>query len=157
MDKITAIYAMNSKTDNRSRLLLIKKFSLITEIVLKGGFAVYCCAGGFYFLNPFYSYYFKDELIPLVPVYMWFINEDTTVGFIVLAGVHILFIILAVMATACTDFMFVMIMVNMPVLSNIFSDNVHELNEILRSERIDELAVKARVRNILLMHREVWE
>lgn len=157
MDKITAIYAANSKSTSRDRLKLIRLFSIITEVVIKGGLVTYCLAGAFYMINAIYSYYVKHEIIPLVPVYMIFIDETTKNGFIALACVHLAFISLTIVGTACTDFMFVMIIVNMPVLSTIFVDNVRELSEILKESTVNVLLAKAKLRNILLMHKEIWE
>ncbi|XP_031616751.1 putative odorant receptor 83c [Contarinia nasturtii] len=71
-----------------------------------------------------------------------------------MSAIHTVFIILAVIGSACTDFMFIMLIVNVPVLSNIFNENLSELNEMLREEDMNMLFVKAKLRNILLMHRE---
>lgn len=157
MDKIIAVHAANAKTTSRKRLKLIKLFSLITEIVIRGGSALYFLVGIFYMINPIYSYYVKNELIPLVPVYMIFIDETTRNGFIALGITHLAFTALTVTGSACSDFMFVMLIVNMPVMSTIFVDNVDELNEILREETVDVPLAKAKLKNILLMHREIWE
>lgn len=157
MDKITAIYAANSKSTSRDRLKLINLFSTITEVVIKGGLALYFMVGIFYMINAIYSYYAKHVIIPLVPVYMIFVDETTKQGFIALGITHIAFIILTVIGSACTDFMFVMIIVNMPVLSTIFVDNVKELNEILKEKTVDVPLAKAKLKNILLMHKEIWE
>lgn len=157
MDKITAIYAANAKSNSRKRLALLQIFSMITEAIIKGGIALYCVAGLFYLINPIYSYYSKQELIPLVPVYMLFINENTKVGFTILAGWHIFFMIATIIGSACTDFMFIMIIANIPVLSTIFSDSVNELNDILREEDVDMPLAKAKLRNIILMHKEFFE
>lgn len=62
--------------------------------------------------------------------------------------------ILAVIGSACTDFMFIMIIVNTPVLSNILTDEVQEINGFLRKEEVDVMAATGKFRNILLMHRE---
>lgn len=88
---------------------------------------------------------------------MIFIDETTRNGFIALGITHLVFITLTVAGSACTDFMFFMIVVNIPVLSTIFVDNVEELNEILREETIDVLLAKSKLKNILLMHKEIWE
>lgn len=157
MDKITAIYAANSKSTSRKRLKLIQLFSLITEIVIKVGSAVYCLAGLFYMINPIYTYYTKHELIPLVPVYMIFIDETTRNGFIALGITHIVFIALTVTGSACSDFMFIMLVINIPVMSTILVDNVDELNEILSEQTINVPVAKAKLKNILLMHKEIWE
>lgn len=157
MDKIVAIYAANSKTTSRKRSKLLHLFSIITEVIIKGGFALYCLAGLFYTINPIYSYFFKHELIPLIPVYVAFIDETTKNGFISMGIVHLIFMVLTVAGSACTDFMFVMIIANMPVLSAIFVGNIQELNEILREETVNVPLAKAKLKNILLMHKEIWE
>lgn len=157
MDKLIEIFAANAKSSSRSRSILINKFALITEIVFKAGCAVYVLAGGFYFLNPIYSYYWRNEIAPLIPLYFPLINENTTGGLILLTAIHTVYLVLAIIGSACTDFMFVMIIVNMPVLSNIFGDNIRELNANLREELVDQVLVKAKFKNILLLHREFWK
>lgn len=157
MDKITAVYEANSKSTSVKRLKLLKLFSIVTEVVIKGGSAVYCLAGIFYLINPIYSYFWKHELIPLIPVYIIFVDETTKNGFILLTIVHISFMVLTISGTAGTDFMFAMIIVNVPVLSTIFVDNIEELNEMLRADTVNVPLVKVKLKNILLMHREIWE
>lgn len=157
MDKLIEIFAANAKSNSRSRSILINKYALITEIVLIVGCTVYAFAGAFYFLNPIYSYYWRNEIVPLIPIYFPFINENTTGGFILLTSMHVVYVTMAVIASACTDFMFTMIIVNMPVMSNIFSDNIRELNASLREELVDQVFTKAKFKNILLLHREFWK
>lgn len=157
MNKLIGIYEANAKASSRSRLKLIRKFAIITEIMIKGGIAVYTFAGMFYLINPIYSYYWLNKIVPLVPIYLPFIDENTTAGFTALTGLHLIFLFMAVVGTACTDFMFVMLIVNMPLLSRIFQDNISELNDILREENVDQPLAKAKFKNILLLHREFWE
>lgn len=85
------------------------------------------------------------------------IDENTKHGFIALGVIHLIFLVLTIIATACTDFMFVMLVVNIPVLSTIFSDHVRELNDMLREENVNESVARAKLKNILLMHQEIWE
>lgn len=157
MNNIIDIYAANAKAPSRNRLKLIQKYAIITEIVIKGGITVYTFAGLFYLINPFYSYYWRNELVPLIPLYLPYIDENTTIGFSFLTAMHAIYLFLAVIGTACTDFMFVMMVVNMPLLSNIFRDNINELNGILREENVNEPLAKAKFKNILLLHREFTE
>lgn len=157
MDKITNIYVANSKSSSRKRLRLLKLFTIITKVVIKVGAAIYCLAGAFYMINPIYSYFVKHEIIPLIPLYMFFIDETTRNGFTLLTIIHITFMVLTVAGSACSDFMFVMIIVNIPLLSTIFVDNIQELNKILREETVNVPLAKAKLKNILLMHIEIWE
>lgn len=157
MDKIVGIFAENARTTLLKRLILMQKYSFFTELVLKLGLLAYALAGVVYLFTPIYFYYFNREIIPIIPLFFLFIDENTTVGYMVLTSIHVVFIILAVISSACTDFMFAMIIVNAPELSNIFRDNVEELNDILKEEKVNNVLAKAKLRNILLMHREIWE
>lgn len=157
MDKFIDIYMMNAKTDKRSRQKLLHKYGFYTEVVLKGGFILYCLAVAFYFINPLYSYFFRNEIVALIPLYFPYFDENTKAGFIGISVIHIIFFVVSVVGSACTDFMFIMIIVNVPFLSNIFKDNLSDVNEMLREEEVNILFVKAKLRNILLMHREICE
>lgn len=157
MDNLIRIFSVNSKNASRDRMMLMRKYAFITELVLKGGFLTYTLAAAFYPIYPIYAYYWNNELIPMIPLFFPFIDEDTKSGFITITSIHFIFVILALISSACTDFMFAMIIVNIPVLSNIFFDNVRELNEILRKEKVDMVLAKAKFKNILLLHREYCE
>lgn len=157
MDKIIDIYEVNSKNASTKRAKLIQKYAIITELVLKGGFVLYCLGGGIYLLNPFYSYFWQNRVIPLLPVYMPFVDENTKTGFITLSALHISLIILTILGSACVDFMFIMLIVNMPVLSTICGDNVRELNDILNGKKVNLTLANAKLKNIFLIHSEIFE
>lgn len=157
MDKIIDIYAVNANTTSHARATLLKNCSTISELVLKGGFVVYCCVGLFYLINPFYSYYVRDELVPMLPLYWPIYDETTTIGFTMLAINQLFITGLTLIGIGSVDLLFIAVFVNVPVLSTIFGDNIRDLNKILREEKVDDLQAKAKLRNILLMHREIWE
>lgn len=157
MDKIIEIYLENSKTNSRKRLLLIQRFSFITEVVFKGGCIIYYLAGLFYFIDPLYTYITRHELKPMFPIYFPFIDESTNVGFAILCGIHLFFVVIATTATICSDFLFVTIIFNVPVLSTILIDNIVELSDMLNEPEVNEPLARARFKNILLMHREIYE
>lgn len=151
LDKIVSIYAANIKN------IGLSKFSAATEIVLKSGVILYSLAGCFYLLNPIISYYTKREIVPLLPLYMPFIDETTKSGFILLTAMHLGFLLIAVVASACTDLWFAMVAVNFFVPAKIFHENVRELNAILKQDKVDIPISKAKLLNILLIHREICE
>lgn len=157
IDKIISIYAENSKNNKYERPMLLRKFSIATEILLKSGVVLYFLAGCFYILNPIYIYYAKNEIVPLLPLYMPFIDETTKSGFILLTAIHLGFLFIAVVASACTDLWFALIAVNIFVPANIFCDNVRELSEILSEEKVNTRLAKAKLLNVLLIHREICE
>lgn len=73
MDKIIDIFNANAKNASRNRISLMRKFAFITELVLKGGLLAYTLAGLFYLINPIYSYYYRNEIVTLVPLFLPFI------------------------------------------------------------------------------------
>lgn len=157
MDKIIDIYAVNANTTSTTRATLLKNCATLSELVLKGGFVVYCCVGLFYLINPFYSYYVRNELVPMLPLYWPIYDETTTIGFSMLFTNQLIITSLTVIGIGSVDLLFIAMFVNVPVLSTIFRDNIKDLNNILREEKVNELQAKAKLRNILLMHREIWE
>lgn len=161
MDQFIDIFKMNAKHPSLKRQKLLHKHAFYTEVVLKGGVIMYCLAGAFYLIDPIYSYIFLDKMVPIFGIFFPYIDENTTVGYSILTAIQLVYMVLAVIATACTDFMFIMIIVNIPTLSSIFADEVEELNEALKAEaeekEIDEAQVKGKFYNILFMHREIWE
>lgn len=157
MDKIIEIFKANVKTGSQNRLSLIEKFAFISEIVFKAGCAIYYVAGLFYFINPIYAYTTRGEVVPMFPLYFPYVDETTIAGYATLTGIHLVFMVLAATASACSDFLFVLIIVNFPVLSTILCENIDELNVILKEPKVDVILAKAKFRNILMMHREIWE
>lgn len=116
--------------------------------------------GMIYIVNPIFSYFWLNEIKPMLPVYMPFIDENTLIGFIELTLIHIIFIFTGALGTVSVDFMVVMIVLNVPIFSTIFSDNVHELNDILhaRNDGHDKsVLTKAKLRNLFFMFGEICE
>lgn len=157
MDKLVEVYKANAKGVSSKRLKMIRTSALITELVLKIGIALYSLTGVFYLTNPLYAYYTRHERVHIILLFIPFIDETTNSGFGILSAIHLICMILGVIAIAGSDFLFVMIILNVPLLSSIFSENIDELNGILRAEMLHVRSMRANLRNILLMHRENQE
>lgn len=157
MQKMVCIYEANSKSVSIKRSQLVQQFATITEFVLKGGFAAYCVGGTVYLLNPIYSYFWKNRVVPMLPLYMPLVDENTKAGFITLSVLHMSLTILTVIASAALDFLLVMIIVNTPLLSTISGDNVRELNDILNEKNVNLPLANAKLKNIFLIHFETFE
>lgn len=157
MDKFVTIYAVNSRDSSRSRQKLMQKFATFSEVIIFSGFALFAGAVLIYQLSPIYSYFIENELIPMFPLYFPLIDETTTSGFVILTIIHLLIQISAMSGTAAVDFMFTALFINILLLSFIFSDNIRELNDILNEKKVNSKLVRAKLRNILFMHREIRE
>lgn len=157
VERVVNVYTVNSKTASRKRALLLQKVSIISEIALVGGLIIYVSGGMLHFIDPFFAYYLHDELKVAMPMYLPFIDETTERGFALLLTIHFVEIVFASVATTCVDFAFLVIIANIPIFSTIFADSVKELSEILREKNRKLTIAKAILRNIILMHNELWQ
>lgn len=156
-DKIIMIYEVNAKSKSRKRNIMLQKYSVITEYVFKVGFSLYCLSVLFYFIYPIYVYYEFNEIIPIVPLYLPEVDEQHLKGYIIHLVFHLICMIVTLLASAGSDFVFALIVLNIPIMSSILGDNVDELNRISGDEEPDTLMMKAQLRNILIMHQEMMK
>lgn len=151
------IYKTNAATNCGRRASLFNRFAFYTEIVFMCGILLYFLSMVSYFLYPIYMYLFDGEIVTLIPTYFPGINEKSYSGFIILSCYQILLIFLAFIAASACDFLFTMLIVNVPVMAILIEMEVEQLNDILTSQKVDEPLAKSKFRNILLMHREMTE
>lgn len=107
-----------------------------------------------YYLFPLYVYVTENELIPIVDLYLPGVDETTTAGYFAYLIFHMILTSFGFIGSCCSDFLFTMMIINVPFMANILSENFDELNEILRDKEHDRLHVKMKFRNILLIHKE---
>lgn len=157
VDKFVEIFKMNSKNPSNKRQMILQRHAFFTELALKGGFLAYAMAAVFYFVEPIHSFLFQNKLVTILPVYFPYLDTNTTNGFAVTTFFHLFMITLSGLGCAYSDFLLFMIIVNIPMLSHFMTDDIKELNEILKSKRVNMMQVKGKFRNILFMHREILE
>lgn len=156
IDKIIKIYTENAKNAiNRSENL--DKCVTISRLILKLGVVIYTLAGLFYLLNPIYLYCTRREIVPLLPLYMPFIDETTKHGFILLSVLHLGFVFVAVVASAGSDLLYALVVINFFVPVNIFHNNIDELNTLLSKSKPNDKFIKAKLLNVIFIHREICE
>lgn len=151
------IYKANAATVSRKRALLFSRFAFYTENVFKVGICLYFLSATAFFLYPMHMYLNEGKIVPLAPTYLPGIDEETFSGFIILTCYHIFIIIMAFIAASSCDCTFTMIILNVPIMALLIKMEVEQLNDALTSEKVDKLLVKCKLRNILLMHREMTE
>lgn len=154
---LDGVYKVNTSSKDKKRLAYFTSYSNYTEIVFKCGTFMYFLSVLSYFLNPMYMYLFHGEIVTLLPTYSPGIDEKTVNGFIVLTCYHIIVLVLAFIASTASDFLFTMLIINTPILAILFGLEVEKLNEILVDTPNDSAMIKFKLRNILLMHRGLFE
>lgn len=157
LNKVIAVYEANAKNKSSARLMLMQRFATFSEVMVIVGVVAYSLAGMFYCINPIYLFYTKNEIIPIMPMFWPIFDETTTFGFSALMISHIIYIVLSIIGIGTIDLLFIMLLLNIPVFVTILRDNINDLNELLRAETVNGLRVRAKLTNILLLHREIWE
>lgn len=155
IDYLNDIYKVNITVKDRRRLEILERFSFSMELVYKLGVCLYIVAGIAFLLNPIYMYWFRGEIVTLGPTFVPGIDEKTPKGYIAVTCFHLILIVFTVIASAATDFLFTLFVVNTPLLATLFRDEVNHLNLLLKDNAADSILVKFKLRNILLMHREI--
>lgn len=157
VDKLVDIFRVNGNVTAHNRQEILDRYLIFTEYLFKVGINFYFLASFGYFIYPIYKYKKYNEIIPILPCYLPFVDENTSTGFTILTTYHLNVIILGALGTACSDFSFTMVIVNVPVLGKIFGDNIIDLNDISKQTKPNLLMQKTRLLNIFLQHREITE
>lgn len=151
------IYKVNAKSKDQRKSAMFDRFSYYTEIVFKCGCFLYLLSVISYFLYPMYMYLFEGKIVTLLPIYLPGINEHSASGFIIISSYHVLLLAVAFVAASGCDFLFMMLIANTPIMAILIEMEVEKLNEILTAQKFDAPLMKTKLRNILLMHREMTE
>lgn len=156
INRIIAFYEANADTKSRKRALLLKKMSWLSEVILVGGLIGYMHCAILHLINPIYGYFWQHEFKPLFPLYIPFVDEQTTAGFIILILIQTMEISLALGTSAGADFHFMITVINVWIFSSSFKENFYALNGILREESVDMPLAKTKLRNIYEMYYDIW-
>lgn len=149
------IYKVNATTKNRRRAAIFDRFAYYTEVIFMCGIILYFLSALFYFLYPIYMYLIERKVVELIPTYFPGIDENTTSGFIMLSCYHGILMVAASIGISCSDLLFTMLIANTPIMANLIEMEVEQLNDYLEVKQSD--MIKLKLRNILLMHREMTE
>lgn len=115
---------------------------------------LYALAVFSFFLYPLGMYFMENERVPLVPVFLPFIDENTSVGYTILCSIHLIAFVAGTMGTLCCDFIIAACILNTLVFARIISLEMNEINIDLL-ENVKKIHIQARFRNILCMHQEM--
>lgn len=156
IDRIIYVYEINAKTTSTKRAKLLNKVAMVGEILFAGGLIAYMFFAFLGFLYSIVGYFWLHEHRPMLIIYIPFLDEDTTKGFAILMAVQTVEIFFAFASSASGDFSYMLVVVNVWTLTSIFGENVNELSEILRENKVDMSLARAKLRNICDMYYDVW-
>lgn len=151
---IQKLYRVHIKTKSRERLEYFSKFAFGTEVFFKVIATLYLLSVFTFFPYPLYMYYFKNEVVTIIPMYLPGVDETQWSGYILLSAYQILIFILATGGVLACDFFMAIIIISTLIFAKLISLDMEQINNDLL-EKNSTLTVKCRLRNILLMHQEM--
>lgn len=154
---ILYLFKIHIKTKSDFRLALFERFALYNELIFKNGVVIYTGAAASFFPYPAYMYFFENEKVPLLSMYIPGIDETTFTGHMILIMLQVPLLIMAIVGLTSCDIMYAMLIINIPILARIIEDEVNQLNELLGKESFRTHVLRFRFRNLLLVHREMCE
>lgn len=155
IDKIVDIYRQNASSNAYRRYRMCQRFALYTEFIFKIGMVLYLFSVSTYYVYALFVYVMEKKLVMLMYLFFPGLDESTNAGYVVHLVFHIILTTFGFIGSCGSDFCFTMIITNVPLMANILSENIDELNEIVRAKMHDRLHAKMKFRNILLIHKEI--
>lgn len=134
---------------------MLNKTGFLIEATFKFFFVLYICADVLIVIYPIYEYYFADNLITFLPYMIPGIDPQTFNGYIATMIFQFTGIVLAYFSLIVSDSYFCMIILNMPLMKNLIEIEVNQINDLLGKH--SALAIKFKLRNIVLMYKEMKE
>lgn len=145
------IYEINAATKNRKRAEMFDRFYYYTED----------WNGSIFFIDIFLLFSDLHVLDRRVTprnhtdVFTWHQWEHNwRIHYFVMLSYFLL--VLSFIGISCSDLLFTKLIANSPIMANLIEMKVEELNVCLE-EKLDDSMIKFKLRNILLMHREMTE
>lgn len=157
MRRLQILYKAQIGSDSPERAEYFRKFALFTEILFIGIVVGYYACGICFLAYPIIMYLAKAEMVPALPIYLPFVDENTITGYTILTIYHIILIILPSTGLAGVEFFLATFMISSLIFAKLITLDAQQLNIDLSAEKPKNTVIKCRLRNILLMHKEMGE
>lgn len=154
VDKLVEIFKANSNVMEHERQKLLARHLMFTEYFFKIAFAIYFITCIIFSVFPIVSYIVLGEMVIIDTLYLPGIDENSLTGYIILSIFHLNCVWFSALGSSGVDFIFSILILNVPVIANIIGDNIRDLNELLNEMRPKLVMIKAKLRNILIQYYE---
>lgn len=151
------LYKIHSNTKSRDLAEYFDKFACFTEILFKLMMVGFVVSAFVFMLYPIYMYFVEGELIPIIPLYLPFLDEKTIIGFILLNLYLLVVTALGVISFSAIEFLMAIIIISSLIFAKLISIQLQNINIDLQDDDCVMLTVIGRFRNIFLMHQEMGE
>lgn len=86
MNFIRNLYKVHITAESSERVEYFKKCALYTEYLFIGMTILYISATFSFLIYPLYMYFFENEIVPILPIYLPYVDENTHYGYIILTS-----------------------------------------------------------------------
>lgn len=123
VNNLVEIFKVNSNVKAHGRQEMLEWYLTFTEYLFKIGVPMYFISVTGYFIYPAYRYIYFREIISLLPTFLPFVDEKTSIGFVITLIAHLHFIVYALLGSSCSDFSFTMVKIRSTVSIRILNNN----------------------------------
>lgn len=157
MRTLQNLYKVQMGLDSIERTEYFRKFSFFTEILFIAMVVGYYACGLCFLSYPIIMFLANGELFPVFPMFLPFVNENTNIGYTILTIYHIIFVIMPMAGLAGVEFFIAVFMISSLLFAKLITLDAQQINIELSAEKSEKMKIKYRLRNILLMHKEMSE
>lgn len=154
---IQNLYKVHTNTESHKRAKFMHQCAFVTEIVFKLMFSAYMLAIFAFFMLPIFVYVVTGELIPIAPIYIPGIDENTVTGYVLLVVIHTLCFGVAVLGFIATEFLLAIVIMSTMIFGKLIAADMKLINDDVEQAEPNILYARLRLKNVLLMHQEMCE
>lgn len=154
---ILDLYKINSKIQSRDRFEYFQKISSFTEILFKVVISTIACSFFVFLFYPIYMYFFQGQLIPIVPLFLPGIDENTLIGYTVVTIYHLALAFVGMIGFSSFEFLIAIIIISSLIFAKLISIDLVQINADLKEKNPGSVTVKGRLLNVFLMHQQMDE
>lgn len=148
------IYIRNKKTNNNA---ILRKFLTMCYILCKIIIIVFALTATAFICLPIVLFVTTGEMVPSINLYIPGLDSETSTGFIILCCYHLVLMLMAFFGTCGFDLLFIMLVLHLWPLTEIFAGQVDQLNKTLRNrQNCSQKQQKIQLRNVMQMHRDLY-
>lgn len=106
--------------------------------------------------TPMLTYWLTGVVEPVIPLYLPYVDETTTVGFCQLFVMHVLILVIGVIGMICADLTFFLTISHICPMTDVLVSKLNELEERLKdADRNYGLVTRNYLFNIVRMHQQI--
>lgn len=157
---IDHLFKVHLKTKSEKRQKLFEKFAVYNYYMIVGALLTYSSTILLFIPYPIYLFIFEDGREPIVSLFIPGVDEKQLNGYLITSTFQMLVAIFTMFGLVCVDSFYAIILLNVPIQSQLIEMECLELNKLLKEDDVKKENKKRphiwkqRFYNILLMHLE---